>query len=88
MQLHQVSFGQVVRYLPTHAQGDLFHPDAELGIVSSKNDKVVFVKFHKELLRRGWEFCTSRAVNPEDLDLLYDSVNEAEARKRPELGGN
>ena len=52
--------GQSVRYIPTHALGDASHKDCENGIVTSVNDKVVFVRY-------SFEGCTSQATDPNDL---------------------
>ena len=56
-----------VIYIPGHAFGDKNHPDCEHGAVSSSNDKVVFVKFDRQLNKFGWNGTTSQACNPEDL---------------------
>lgn len=37
--------GHRVRYVPYHAQGDAQHPDCEDGVVTSVNDRYVFVRF-------------------------------------------
>jgi hypothetical protein len=37
--------GKRVRYIPAHAHGDPNHPDCEDGIVSTTNDKFVFVRY-------------------------------------------
>lgn len=37
--------GQNVRYIPYHAKGDPSHADCKNGIVKSKNDHFVFVKY-------------------------------------------
>ena len=44
-----------------------FDGRAEMGVVSSKNDKFVFVKFTEKIQRLGWDGTTSQACNPEDL---------------------
>lgn len=36
-----------VIYIPNHAQGNINHEDCESGIVSSMNEKYVFVKFYR-----------------------------------------
>lgn len=36
---------ECVTYVPTHANGDINHPDVENGIVSSVNEFYVFVKY-------------------------------------------
>lgn len=59
--LDQIEPGMAVRYVPLHAHGKLSHPDVEDGIVSSKNDQSVFVKFNK------WGGETSQSCRPEDL---------------------
>ena len=37
--------GDVVLYIPTHANGDSFHPDCDKGFVTSKNEQYVFVRY-------------------------------------------
>lgn len=36
---------KMVRYVPSHANGDLTHKDCEDGVTTSKNDAFVFVAF-------------------------------------------
>jgi len=55
--------GDRVIYIPTHAEGNVNHPDCEYGIVSSWNDKYVFVKY----VRNGIPQMTAQATSPEDL---------------------
>jgi hypothetical protein len=50
--------GDRVAYIPGHAHGDIRHQDVERGVVSSTNDKFVFVRF------KG---ITSQACDPDDL---------------------
>lgn len=45
MTLEEAFEGQHVRYVPYHAEGNLTHRDCEDGIVSSKNDTYIFVRF-------------------------------------------
>lgn len=49
--------GDHVRYIPGHAHGDRHHPDCEDGVVSSTNDRYVFVKF--SLLALNGQACDS-----------------------------
>ena len=37
--------GDLVKYIPNHANGDVQHPDCKTGVVSSVNDNWVFVKY-------------------------------------------
>lgn len=37
--------GSSVVYIPTHANGNINHPDVEYGKISSFNDVTVFVKY-------------------------------------------
>lgn len=67
MTLEEIQPKMAVRYVPMHAKGDLSHPDVEAGIVSSKNDCYVFVKFHKQVANLGWDGTTSQSCRPEDL---------------------
>lgn len=39
--------GERVHYVPYHANGDIRHRDCENGIVTSTNDRFVFVKFNQ-----------------------------------------
>lgn len=43
--LDEAAPGMRVRYVPYHAHGDLAHKDCEDGIVSSKNNTYIFVRF-------------------------------------------
>lgn len=45
--------GMHVLYVPTHAQSDLNHKDVEQGIVTSKNDTYVFVRFGGDTHSKG-----------------------------------
>lgn len=45
MNLTDARPGMRVRYVPGHAHGDITHKDCEDGVVSSVNDRYVFVKF-------------------------------------------
>lgn len=60
-------FQTKVLYVPWHANDDLSHPDVEAGQVSSWNDRVVFVKFDKQVAKLGWEGTTSQACDPQQL---------------------
>ena len=62
--------GVRVAYIPGHAFGDMTHPDVEHGIVSSSNDKNVFVKFDRIVSRLGLDGTTSQSCCPEDLVIL------------------
>ena len=48
-----------VTYIPSHANGNAGHKDAEAGVIIRRNEKFVFVLFCKSR--------TVQAVNPEDL---------------------
>ena len=57
-----------VIYIPNHADGPN-HKDCERGIVSSFNEKFVFVKFYKQLINLGWEGTTAKPCKPENLKI-------------------
>lgn len=61
--------GDLVRYIPSHAEGNKDHPDCENGVVSSTNDKYVFVKYDNKMciMTTGDEPYTAQATDPEDL---------------------
>lgn len=61
---------QRVAYVPLHADGDVSHPDTELGFVSSVGEKNVFVKFDDQLEKLGWDGTTSQACDPNSLYIL------------------
>ncbi|KKK77026.1 hypothetical protein LCGC14_2857760 [marine sediment metagenome] len=65
--------GQRVLYVPLHAQGDIKHQDCERGVVSSTNDRVVFVKYDNQMciMATGDEPYTAQATEPDDLTLLH-----------------
>lgn len=48
-----------VIYVPSHANGDRKHPDCERGVVTSRNDLFVFVRYAGRN--------NSQATRPEDL---------------------
>jgi hypothetical protein len=56
--------GQRVRYIPGHAHDDMTHPDCEDGIVSSVGSLYVFVRFHAQVARLGWDGSTAQACDP------------------------
>lgn len=61
--------GERVRYIPTHAEGNGDHVDCENGVVSSVNDKCVFVKYDNlmSIMITGNEPFTAQATDPQDL---------------------
>ncbi len=60
--------GDRVVYLPTHADGDVDHPDCEWGTVSSIGRvENVFVKFDQQVSKFGWEGATSQSCDERDL---------------------
>ena len=61
--------GDKVRYVPSHAHGDAKHKDCQNGVVSSTNEKWVFVKYDNSMciMTTGDESYTAAATNPEDL---------------------
>lgn len=63
------SKGERVIYVPNHAEGMTWHPDCQCGVVSSTNDKWVFVKYDNLDCRMitGDEPYTAAATGPNDL---------------------
>lgn len=55
--------GDPVRYVPGHAHGDIRHRDCENGVVTSSNDRFVFVCF-------GRPGTTSQACDPRHLVIM------------------
>jgi hypothetical protein len=56
--------GDTVRYIPNHAFGDVHHPDCENGVVTSTNQKYVFVRYYT---KHGLLKHTPQATDPADL---------------------
>jgi len=69
MKLEDCFKGDRVRYIPHHAKGDVNHKDCQTGVVSSKNDTWVFVKYDNLDCRMitGDEPYTAQATDPKDL---------------------
>ena len=63
------SKGERVRYLPLHADGDIRHEDCQNGVVSSTNDRWVFVKYDNLdcVMVTGDEPYTAQATDPNQL---------------------
>ena len=61
--------GDKVLYVPTHAEDDWRPKDCKNGVVSSRNDKYVFVKYDNAMciMTTGDEPYTAAATRPEDL---------------------
>lgn len=60
-----IEVGDRVIYVPTHANGDINHPDVEYGTVKSWNKKFIFVNY----VRNGIPQMTAQATSPKDLYL-------------------
>jgi len=76
MEQHEISIGQRVRYIPTHAKGNANHPDCEDGIVRSFNPQgkpfVVYdnaVRGVLDTLEKA-ERWTAACTDPADLTAL------------------
>jgi len=69
MTVDQFQKGQRVLYIPPHADGDPTHEDCKRGVISSKNDKFVFVKYDNLMciMTTGDEPYTAQATSPEHL---------------------
>ncbi len=69
MRLSEFKKGDKVKYIPTHAGNDPGHKDCECGVVSSVNEKFVFVKYNNDMciMTTGDEPYTAQATSPEDL---------------------
>jgi len=72
MKANEFKKGWRVRYVPLHADGNLNHPDCQDGVVSSTNDKFVFVKYDNlmGIMITGDEPYTAQATDPDYLIIL------------------
>ena len=61
--------GERVKYIPHHALGNRHHRDCQTGVVSSKNEYFVFVKYDNAMgvMITGDEPYTAQATDPSDL---------------------
>ena len=61
--------GDKVRYVPNHANGDVHHKDCQNGVVSSTNERFVFVKYDNAMctMTTGDEPYTAQATKRENL---------------------
>lgn len=64
--------GMPVRYVPTHAAGDLEHEDCRKGVVSYVSARIVFVKYDCGKVR-----CTSCVID-EDMDICPECKGKGE----------
>ena len=69
--------GERVKYVPDHAHGDPAHPDCETGVVSSTNDKYVFVKYDNAacIMVTGDEPYTAQGTLPQNLVKTLGTVS-------------
>ena len=69
MTFEECEKGIRVRFIPHHAKGDTNHPDCQNGVISSKNDLWVFVKYDNGMctMVTGDEPYTAQATHPNDL---------------------
>lgn len=61
--------GDKVAYIPRYTEGDTVHKDIQHGVVSSTNERVVFVKYNNLVceMKTGDEPYIAHATDPEDL---------------------
>jgi len=69
MRLDDFEKGMRVIYVPNHADGDANHKDCQKGVVSSKNDAWVFVKYDNLDMKMitGDEPYTANATSSDNL---------------------
>lgn len=65
--------GTQVFYVPTHAEGDLSHPDVEAGFVTSVRGDTVFCRYWRKDLAELRTKANSEGT-PVDLIVVQDSV--------------
>ena len=68
MTIKDFNSGDSVRYIPKHAKGNINHPECENGIVTSTNEKYVFVRY----IRNNVLQSTAAATLPEQLIKFYE----------------
>lgn len=59
IQLTEEHIGRKVKYIPLHADGSEGHPDVEFGVITSFNEKTIFVRYGSDMHSKG--------TYPEDL---------------------
>lgn len=77
METKDFSEGQRVAYIPSHANGNILHPDVEHGTVKSMNEITVFVLFDCDTQAKGcypWALAILEPEPPEIVPALWPSV--------------
>lgn len=54
-ELTELSIGSKVTYIPSHAKGNVRHPDCEEGRIKSWNDGGVFVDYIRNIARTDFD---------------------------------
>ena len=69
--------GDRVRYTPHHAGGNPYHKDCQDGVVSSTNDRFVFVKYDTAdcTMETGDEDYTAQATEPRELQIWWSEMD-------------
>jgi len=80
--IEEFNVGDVVKYVPRHAYGDETHSDCETGVVSSKNNRFVFVKYYRA---DGTLKTTAQGTDATDLVILQNSGGELSEENVEEL---
>ena len=62
--------GTRVRYIPHHAHGDAGHPSCEDGAISTIGEEYVFVRFDRQVVKKGGEASNAEACEAENLKVL------------------
>jgi len=68
--------GTQILYVPTHAEGNLSHPDVEAGFVTSVRDDTVFCRYWRKDLSELRTKANSEGT-PADLLVTQDSVSQS-----------
>lgn len=67
MDLENCEKGMIVAYVPPYVDEVMTHKDVEIGVISSRNDRYVFIKFVRQIAEFGWTGAASQACSSKNL---------------------
>jgi hypothetical protein len=68
--------GTQIAYIPTHANGDLAHPDVEFGFVVSERDNIHFCRYWRRSDPGVLRTVANSEATPTDMLIEHMSVNQ------------
>ena len=66
--------GEQIAYIPTHAEGDITHPDVEIGFVTSQHGDTVWCRYWRKNHPGELRTVSNSEGTPIDMLVHYQSV--------------